>query len=93
MKSSYTNSEQNGQKVAGELVDLKKKLREQRKATSTAEGASKTYHGLLTNIAGGLDELQIQVSQGLKVSPTLEPESEPVSDEGGDNNTMVNGDK
>ena len=43
LRTSFSSSEQNSQKVALELQDLKKKLRDQKKQTDTAESAAKRY--------------------------------------------------
>ena len=44
LKESCKSSEQNSQKVALELQELKKKLRDQRKATERAESDAKRYY-------------------------------------------------
>ena len=47
LKASFSSSEQNSQKVALELQELKKKLRDQRKATEVSEANAKKYHEML----------------------------------------------
>lgn len=48
LKESCKSSEQNSQKVALELQELKKKLRDQRKATERAESDAKRYYDALS---------------------------------------------
>ena len=57
LKSSFNSSEQNSQKVALELQELKKKLRDQRKATDRAEGDAKKYYDVLNRSKGPLSAL------------------------------------
>ena len=57
LKSSFNSSEQNSQKVALELQELKKKLRDQRKATERAEHDSKKYYEALARAKGPLSSL------------------------------------
>lgn len=57
LKSSFNSSEQNSQKVALELQELKKKLRDQRKATDRAESDAKKYYEVLNRSKGPLGQL------------------------------------
>ena len=57
LKTSFSSSEQNSQKVGLELQDLKKKLRDQRKATDMAEASSKKFHDLLARSQHTLQNL------------------------------------
>lgn len=57
LKSSFTSSEQNSQKVAMELQELKKKLRDQRKATDRHEQESKRYHDTLLRAKAPISQL------------------------------------
>ena len=50
LKDSCKSSEQNSRQVALELQELKKKLRDQRKATDRAESDSKKYYESLLSI-------------------------------------------
>lgn len=57
LKDSYSSSEKNSQKVAQELQELKKRLRDQRKATDQAETFVKKYSDILSrskSVLGGL---------------------------------------
>ncbi|ELU05545.1 hypothetical protein CAPTEDRAFT_214786 [Capitella teleta] len=57
LKASFSSSEQNSQKVGLELQDLKKKLRDQRKATDGAESSAKKFHDLLARSQHTLQNL------------------------------------
>ena len=54
LKDSCKSSEQNSQKVALELQELKKKLRDQRKATERSESDAKKYYESLTVVRSHL---------------------------------------
>ncbi len=47
LKSSFSSSEQNSQKVALELQELKKKLRDQKRATDIAEANARRCQQVL----------------------------------------------
>ena len=54
LKDSCKSSEQNSQKVALELQELKKKLRDQRKATERSESDAKRYYESLSSVKSHL---------------------------------------
>merc|ERR1712150_269030 len=57
VKSSFTSSEQNAQKVSSEPQESKKKLRDQRKLTDTAESSAKKYLDVLQKSQNSLTSL------------------------------------
>ena len=70
LKSSFNSSEQNSQKVALELQELKKKLRDQRKATERAEHDLKKYYEVLskarTPLSSLLNDIKDTLGTGFK---------------------------
>ena len=68
LKSSFTSSEQNSQKVALELQDLKKKLRDQRKATERAEHDAKKYYEVLNKSQKPLSSVLSEIKDTLGLS-------------------------
>ena len=75
LKSSFTSSEQNSQKVALELQDLKKRLREQKKLTELAEKDSNKYMETLLKSQDALSLVLTDMSSstGVKVKVKTEP--------------------
>jgi hypothetical protein len=81
LKSSFNSSEQNSQKVALELQELKKKLRDQRKATERAEHDLKKYYDVLskarTPLSSLLSDIKDTLGTGFKSASTSSSSSEP----------------
>ena len=65
LKESFNNSERNSQKVATELQELKKRLREQRKATEQAEGILRRHSDVLGRSKNILSSLLGDVKDAL----------------------------
>ena len=76
LKDSCKSSEQTSQKVALELQELKKKLRDQRKATERSETDAKKYLEVLTaakaTLAGTLNTIEDVTSVETKAT-TVSP--------------------
>jgi predicted transcriptional regulator len=76
MKSSFNSSEQNSQKVASELQDLKTKLREQRKLSESATSSNKKFVDVMSRSKDILHKIVGEVEDALntavdkKLSPT-----------------------
>lgn len=80
MKSSFNSSEQNSQKVASELQDLKTKLREQRKLSESAVSSNKKFFDVMSKSKDVLHKIVSDVEDVLstavdskKSSPKAEP--------------------
>ena len=65
LKSSFNSSEQNSQKVALELQELKKKLRDQRKATERAEHDAKKYYEVLAKAKPALNSVLQEIKDSM----------------------------
>ena len=65
LRTSFSSSEQNGQKVATELQELKKKLRDQRRVTDSAEKDCRRMTDMLSRSRSTLSNLMSDMAKVL----------------------------
>lgn len=88
LKESCESSEQTSQKVALELQELKRKLRDQRKATERAEADNRKYHESLTFVKSHL-HLALDNARAVTEKPSSSSSAGKEVKEGGDSSSAA----